>query len=146
MFSEYCDAPFEVEAAEVVSPDGTSHIYPTLSFRTETVQKEKINKLVGMILELWFTVPITTHLLSFFLSFLGINQSAERIAELLTKMCLSSKVQKDGETITVEIPPTRYGQIFFLKSTKSNIFFKSFQTWCSSSLRHLRGRRHSLRI
>jgi len=53
MFSEYCDVPFEVEAAEVVDSDGTSNFYPTLSNRTETVQRTKINKLIGKTLRKW---------------------------------------------------------------------------------------------
>ena len=47
MFSEYCAAPFEVEAAEVVTPSGETIHYPSLSYRTETIQKNKVNKLVG---------------------------------------------------------------------------------------------------
>uniref|UniRef100_A0A6Q2ZGK7 Phenylalanine--tRNA ligase beta subunit n=1 Tax=Esox lucius TaxID=8010 RepID=A0A6Q2ZGK7_ESOLU len=37
----------------------------------------------------------------------GISESTERIAQLLTKMCLRSEVMSDGEQIEVEIPPTR---------------------------------------
>lgn len=47
MFSEYCANPFEVEAAEVVNPDGSVDVYPTLNYRTEKVSKGKVNKLVG---------------------------------------------------------------------------------------------------
>ncbi len=47
MFSEYCAAPFEVEAAEVVTPSGETIHYPSLAYRTETIQKNKVNKLVG---------------------------------------------------------------------------------------------------
>ena len=47
MFSEYCDAPFEVEAAEVVTSSGETVHYPSLAYRTESVLKNKINKLVG---------------------------------------------------------------------------------------------------
>uniref|UniRef100_A0A8C7H7L6 Phenylalanine--tRNA ligase beta subunit n=1 Tax=Oncorhynchus kisutch TaxID=8019 RepID=A0A8C7H7L6_ONCKI len=37
----------------------------------------------------------------------GISESTEHIAQLLTKMCLRSEVMSDGEQIEVEIPPTR---------------------------------------
>ena len=47
MFSEYCDAPFEVEAAEVVTPSGETILYPSLAYRTETINQSKVNKLVG---------------------------------------------------------------------------------------------------
>ena len=33
--------------------------------------------------------------------------NADEIAELLTKMCLDSKVTEDGKSVQVEIPPTR---------------------------------------
>ena len=47
MFSEYCATPFEVEAAEVVDPEGKTVVYPGLSYRTETISKSKVNKVVG---------------------------------------------------------------------------------------------------
>uniref|UniRef100_A0A8C2BC14 Phenylalanine--tRNA ligase beta subunit n=1 Tax=Cyprinus carpio TaxID=7962 RepID=A0A8C2BC14_CYPCA len=37
----------------------------------------------------------------------GINESAESIAQLLTRMCLRSEVSGEGDLIQVEIPPTR---------------------------------------
>ncbi|TRY94067.1 hypothetical protein DNTS_027304 [Danionella cerebrum] len=78
MFSEYCQEPFTVEAAEVVCPDGRE-----LAYRTETLSGEFINKKVG------------------------INESAESIAQLLTRMCLRSEVTGEPNQIQVEIPPTR---------------------------------------
>jgi hypothetical protein len=47
MFSEYCDAPFEVDAAEVVTPSGEKILYPSLAYRTESINRNKVNKLVG---------------------------------------------------------------------------------------------------
>ncbi|XP_061073319.1 phenylalanine--tRNA ligase beta subunit [Conger conger] len=82
MFSEYCEQPFTVEAAEVVYPDGRTCIYPELAYRTETLTGDFINQRVG------------------------ISESAEDIAKLLTRMCLRSEVAEDGQ-IRVEIPPTR---------------------------------------
>uniref|UniRef100_A0A8C2DA71 Phenylalanine--tRNA ligase beta subunit n=1 Tax=Cyprinus carpio TaxID=7962 RepID=A0A8C2DA71_CYPCA len=83
MFSEYCDEPFTVEEAEVVYPDGRLSVYPELAYRTETLSGDFINKRVG------------------------INESAESIAQLLTRMCLRSEVSGEGDLIQVEIPPTR---------------------------------------
>jgi hypothetical protein len=57
MFSEYCDAPFEVEAAEVVTSSGETVHYPSLAYRTETVLKNKINKLVGKFVD----TSVVTH-------------------------------------------------------------------------------------
>ena len=39
----------------------------------------------------------------------GINEGAESIAKLLTKMCLRSQVIEGGKSIKIEIPPTRAG-------------------------------------
>lgn len=83
MFSEYCEEPFTVEEAEVVYPDGRMCVYPELAYRTETLSGEFINKKVG------------------------INESAESIAQLLTRMYLKSEVSGDDGQIQVEIPPTR---------------------------------------
>ncbi|XP_026134556.1 phenylalanine--tRNA ligase beta subunit-like [Carassius auratus] len=83
MFSEYCEEPFTVEEAEVVYPDGRLCVYPELAYRTETLSGDFINKRVG------------------------ISESAESIAQLLTRMCLRSEVSGEGGLIQVEIPPTR---------------------------------------
>ncbi|KAK2880709.1 hypothetical protein Q8A67_017977 [Cirrhinus molitorella] len=83
MFSEYCEEPFTVEEAEVVYPDGRSCVYPDLAYRTETLSGDFINKRVG------------------------IDESAESVAQMLTRMCLRSEVSGEGDGIRVEIPPTR---------------------------------------
>ncbi|KAM9733543.1 phenylalanine--tRNA ligase beta subunit isoform 1-T1 [Menidia menidia] len=83
MFSEYCSQPFTVEEAEVVYPDGRTCIYPELAYRKETLSSEFINRKVG------------------------IKESTERIAQLLTRMCLLSRATGAGDEIEVEIPPTR---------------------------------------
>uniref|UniRef100_A0A8C6UG41 Phenylalanine--tRNA ligase beta subunit n=1 Tax=Neogobius melanostomus TaxID=47308 RepID=A0A8C6UG41_9GOBI len=80
MFSEYCSQPFTVEEAEVVHPDGKTC---ELAYRTETLSSDFINRKVG------------------------INESTEKIAQLLTKMCLKSTATGAGDEIEVEIPPTR---------------------------------------
>ncbi|XP_013872115.1 phenylalanine--tRNA ligase beta subunit [Austrofundulus limnaeus] len=83
MFSEYCAQPFTVEEAEVVYPDGKTCLYPELAYRKEKLSAEFINRKVG------------------------INESTERIAQLLTRMCLLSQATGVGDEIEVEIPPTR---------------------------------------
>ncbi|XP_069507661.1 phenylalanine--tRNA ligase beta subunit [Ambystoma mexicanum] len=83
MFSEYCKKPFTVEAAEVIYPDGTTSIYPELPYRQEIVNADVINKQVG------------------------ISESPESIAKLLTRMCLKTQVAEDGKHLEIEIPPTR---------------------------------------
>ncbi|XP_023138992.2 phenylalanine--tRNA ligase beta subunit [Amphiprion ocellaris] len=83
MFSEYCSQPFTVEEAEVVYPDGKTCIYPELAYRKEKLSGEFINRKVG------------------------INESTEKIAQLLTRMCLLSRATGVGDEIEVEIPPTR---------------------------------------
>ena len=40
---------------------------------------------------------------------IGINEGAESIATLLTKMCLRSEVIEEGKSVRIEIPPTRAG-------------------------------------
>ena len=39
----------------------------------------------------------------------GISEGPEKIAQLLTRMCLKSEVGEDGKSVCVEIPPTRAG-------------------------------------
>ena len=41
---------------------------------------------------------------------IGINVKAEKIAELLSIMCLQSVVEDDNKFIKVTIPPTRAGK------------------------------------
>lgn len=90
MFSQYCKEPFTVEAVNVVEPSGTKMLLPELKYRTEVLNTTLVNKAIG------------------------INESADLIAELLTKMCLKAEVidenSNDGE-IEVEIPPTRHDVI-----------------------------------
>jgi len=85
MFSQYCTKPFSIEPVETVTKGETS-LNPTLKYRTETIKSESVNGLVG------------------------VQQSPQEIATLLSKMCLESKVNKDS-TITVTIPPTRHDVI-----------------------------------
>lgn len=85
MFSEYCEKPFVVEPVEIERPDQSIMTTPELAYRKEIVSADYIN------------------------SKIGIKESPDRIATLLTKMCLQSKVlhENTGSSIEVEIPPTR---------------------------------------
>lgn len=83
MFSVYCDEPFVVESVEVEKPDGSVVTYPELKYRHEVVEVDQINKKIG------------------------IKESPERVADLLTRMCLQSEVIDGGKSVRVEIPPTR---------------------------------------
>lgn len=83
MFSEYCANKFEIEAVEVTyKKDGLKHIYPKLFERDEVVSVDELNRRVG------------------------INIDGEKMANLLGKMCLNSKLTNKDE-ITVRVPPTR---------------------------------------
>ncbi|XP_067898232.1 phenylalanine--tRNA ligase beta subunit [Heterodontus francisci] len=83
MFSEYCEKPFTVEAAQVIYPNKEICIYPEMGYRKEVLNADLINKRVG------------------------INETADCIAKLLTRMYLKSKVMGNGAQIEIEIPPTR---------------------------------------
>ncbi|BFZ23595.1 hypothetical protein BsWGS_26634 [Bradybaena similaris] len=83
MFSVYCDEQFIVEAAEVVQPDGTVLVHPDLAYRKETVSVDVICKQIGAII------------------------SPTDMARLLTRMSLGCEVLADGNSLSVEVPPTR---------------------------------------
>lgn len=85
MFSEYCEKPFVVEPVEIECPDKSIMTTPELAYRKETVSADYIN------------------------SKIGIKESPEKLATLLTRMCLQSQVlhENTGSSIEVEIPPTR---------------------------------------
>lgn len=82
MFANYCQEAFTVELCEVETPSGQINVYPDIKTRRETVDVSKINSMVG------------------------INEKADHIANLLTRMCLSAS--SDNDKILVEIPPTRH--------------------------------------
>ncbi|KAK9476455.1 hypothetical protein V1514DRAFT_336832 [Lipomyces japonicus] len=85
MFSEYCDEPFTVEPVEIVSEhNGESRIAPDISLRSSVAEVSYIN------------------------SCCGFDQSAEKIADLLTRMSLVASVSKtDPNLLEVSIPCTR---------------------------------------
>ncbi len=47
---------------------------------------------------------------------IGIKETAGTIANHLTKMCLQSEVTDNGDTIRVEVPPTRPGMFDLTKN------------------------------
>ncbi|KAJ8724539.1 hypothetical protein PYW08_016013 [Mythimna loreyi] len=86
MFSKYCSNVYEVEQCKVFAPDGTYEVYPKMRSREETISVQKAN------------------------SYIGINENAENIAALLSRMCLSTRVSR-GDTLHVRVPPTRHDVI-----------------------------------
>lgn len=48
MFSQHCTKPFKVEAVEVQTVSGEAILYPELSYRTENVKVDKLNKYIGI--------------------------------------------------------------------------------------------------
>ncbi|XP_023015734.1 phenylalanine--tRNA ligase beta subunit [Leptinotarsa decemlineata] len=87
MFSEYCNEKYEIEYCEVVNTDGTAVLYPELDYRTEIISVKKCNKRIG------------------------INESAESMVKLLSKMCLRAELTNNPDNIKVTIPPTRHDVI-----------------------------------
>ncbi|CAH0389432.1 unnamed protein product [Bemisia tabaci] len=86
MFSQYCDKKFVVEPVrvETITPDGSElETYPVLAYRKEKIVVKSVNKYVG------------------------VHESADSIATLLSRMCLKSK-QTDDNHVEVEVPPTRH--------------------------------------
>nr|SVE87290.1 EOG090X03QT [Daphnia similis]SVE87916.1 EOG090X03QT [Daphnia similis] len=83
MFSRYCQDQFTVEMCEIETPQGGIKNYPILKTRQEEIDVNKINKMVG------------------------INEQADNVADLLTRMCLTATVEENG-CLSVMIPPTRH--------------------------------------
>ncbi|KAK0084147.1 hypothetical protein PV325_007524 [Microctonus aethiopoides] len=83
-FSEYCEEKYTVEPVEVYYEDTNEvQIVPELKYRINEINSDAAT------------------------NYIGIKETPENVARLLTKMCLKSEV-KDGKKITVEIPPTRH--------------------------------------
>lgn len=85
-FSIYCSEKYTAETVEVVYPDNQTFYYPDLKYRTEKIDSEKATRYVG------------------------VKQSPEQVAKLLSKMYLKSEIQK-GNELLVEVPPTRHDVI-----------------------------------
>ncbi len=54
---------------------------------------------------------------------IGINESPETIAKLLTQMCLRTAVTDDMKSVVVEVPPTRHGKWKNTNLTVSNSMY-----------------------
>ncbi|XP_053980465.1 phenylalanine--tRNA ligase beta subunit [Hylaeus volcanicus] len=87
MFSQYCKTKYTVETVEVVYPNNQVFHYPDLKYRTEEIDCEKAVK------------------------YIGIKQRAEKVANLLSRMSLKTRVVKDNNKLSVEVPPTRHDVI-----------------------------------
>ncbi|RKF73182.1 Phenylalanine--tRNA ligase beta subunit [Golovinomyces cichoracearum] len=85
MFSQYCTEPFTVEPMTIVSDhNGETRQTPNLGCRTTKVEVDYINKSCGL------------------------NESPQRICDLLTKMCYSAKpISTAQNLIEVTVPITR---------------------------------------
>ena len=78
------NSSFEAESVNIEHHDGRKYITPDMSYHKETVQRDYLNK--G----------------------LGINLKSEEIVSLLGKMGLRTRVTSGGCDIEVEVPPTRH--------------------------------------
>lgn len=88
MFSHYCKSQYKVEAVKVASANAKNNtVYPVLAYRKESVSVDEINRRIG------------------------IKETPENIAALLSRMCLKSVVVDNGQNVEVEIPPTRHDVI-----------------------------------
>ncbi|XP_017084020.1 phenylalanine--tRNA ligase beta subunit [Drosophila eugracilis] len=85
LFSEHCAQKFTVEPCDVVQPDGNVLSYPELEVREERISVKRAN------------------------AYIGIDEPAEKLADMLTRMYLEAKV--DGDSLVVKIPPTRHDVI-----------------------------------
>ncbi|XP_052843059.1 phenylalanine--tRNA ligase beta subunit [Drosophila gunungcola] len=85
LFSEHCAQKFTVEPCDVVQPDGSVLSYPELEVREERISVKRAN------------------------AYIGIEEPAEKLADMLTRMYLEAKV--DGDSLVVKIPPTRHDVI-----------------------------------
>ncbi|XP_003745526.1 phenylalanine--tRNA ligase beta subunit [Galendromus occidentalis] len=82
MFGEHCADKFKVEQVKIIKTDGTRELYPKLPYHKIKLQPSRVNEL------------------------LGTELGANRIAELLTKMSLKTKVKSGA--LLIDVPPTRH--------------------------------------
>uniref|UniRef100_U5EXX1 Phenylalanine--tRNA ligase beta subunit n=1 Tax=Corethrella appendiculata TaxID=1370023 RepID=U5EXX1_9DIPT len=87
LFSTHCKRKFTVEYCQVVSANGQSVQYPELAYRNENISTKKAN------------------------AYVGIDEETNEIASMLSRMYLKTKIDKDGDNLIVEIPPTRHDVI-----------------------------------
>ena len=87
MFSQLCAAPREIEYVEVTMPDGKMTQYPVLSYREEIISAKTAN------------------------NYIGTDVEPSKMASMLDRMYLKSKLLDDVDKLAVEIPPTRHDVI-----------------------------------
>lgn len=85
MFSQYCSEPFTIEPLKIISEhNGLTRQTPDLSSRLAEAEVDYINNCCGL------------------------QETPERICQLLTKMCYTAMPSsKDKNIIEVSVPPTR---------------------------------------
>ncbi|CAL7934786.1 unnamed protein product [Xylocopa violacea] len=82
-FSQYCKAKYTVEMVEIIYPDKQKFYYPDLKYRNEEIDCRKAT------------------------SYIGIEQTEEELANLLSRMSLKTSVI-NGNKLNVLVPPTRH--------------------------------------
>ncbi|XP_028161926.1 phenylalanine--tRNA ligase beta subunit [Ostrinia furnacalis] len=85
MFSQYCGRSHEVQQCKVFAPDGTYELYPKLACREELISIDKAN------------------------SYIGISEDGDKLASLLSRMCLPTT--RENDLLRVRVPPTRHDVI-----------------------------------
>ncbi|KAL0831929.1 hypothetical protein ABMA28_001447 [Loxostege sticticalis] len=85
MFSKYCARPHEVQQCKVFAPDGTYVLYPKLRTREELISISKAN------------------------NYIGISEDGDKLAALLSRMCLPTT--REDDSLRVRVPPTRHDVI-----------------------------------
>ncbi|CAH0723889.1 unnamed protein product, partial [Brenthis ino] len=85
MFSEYCTNQYEVQQCKVFAPEGTYELYPQLEYREELISVDDANE------------------------YIGISEDGDHIAQLLSRMCLSSSHSQGA--VRVRVPPSRHDVI-----------------------------------
>ncbi|XP_034187611.2 phenylalanine--tRNA ligase beta subunit isoform X1 [Osmia lignaria lignaria] len=85
-FSRYCKIKYTVETVEIVYPNKKIYHYPEFNYRIEEIDCKKA------------------------IEYIGIKQTPEEIAELLSRMSLKTFVKRNNK-LDVEVPPTRHDVI-----------------------------------
>ncbi|KOC68937.1 putative phenylalanine--tRNA ligase beta subunit [Habropoda laboriosa] len=85
-FSQYCKTKYTIEMVEIVYPNKQVFHYPDLKYRIEEINCKKATK------------------------YIGVQQTAEELANLLSRMSLKASIIK-GNQLHVEVPPTRHDVI-----------------------------------
>ena len=83
IFGEYTSTPFELEAVKIVRADGSSFMSPGMKEFEMEVGVDYTNKAVG------------------------IDITAERMIEVLTKMQMPAELTNEGKSLKVQVPCTR---------------------------------------